>query len=386
MPEAAAWAIAIALAAAWLASHGRPTRDPDSLLYARISAELSVRPMDRWIAPEWPVGSYGRGYFREHPAGLFLPAAAVARLGYPAHQSAFAMNLVYQALTLVVLVRLAATLAPAADARALSWMLQLMPLAFAYRVRANHEQAVVLCLAVALLGLERARRDMRWSLLTVAGLVGLLLVKGVLAAPAFLVCVAWAALRRPGRAPWIALGISAAAAVVTVYAYEAAYRHVTGESFLETYLLRQVHGEFTNPLPQLGGFAYGLVWYSARLAWFPLPWSLAALAALPLFAPRRPLGREGWIAVAAIAIYLAPFSAWERRAERYLFPAYYALAVAGALVALRRFPRLARLAARVDRLGPWPAPALFFALFALHLAGGWLNLPTIKVWAPDAHR
>jgi hypothetical protein len=383
--EAAVWAIALALAAAWLAVHGRPTRDADSLLYSRISAELSVRPVQRWIAPEWPAGSYGNGYFREHPAGLFIPAAVAARLGYPAHQSAFAVNLVYQALTLVVLVRLAATLAPEVNAQALAWMLQLMPLAFAYRVRANHEQPVVLCLAAALLGLEYARRDARWSLLTVAGLVGLLLVKGVLAAPAFLVCVGWIALRRSGRGPCIALGASAAAAVVMIGAYEAAYRHVTGESFMGTYLLRQVPSRFTNPLPLLGTLGYGLTWYSARLLWFPFPWSLAALAALPLARPRRAPDAGGWIAVASIAIYLVLFSLWERRAERYLFPAYYAVGVAGALVALHRFPRLAALAARIDRWGPWPAPLLFLALFAVHLAGGWLHLPTIKVWAPDSH-
>ena len=118
-------------------------------------------------------------YFREHPAGLFFPAALLARLGYPASQAAFAVNLLYQVLTLVLLARLAGALAGEPDARALAWILQLLPLAFAYRVRANHEQPLVMFLAAALLGLEHARRDPRWSLLTVAGLLGLLLVKGV---------------------------------------------------------------------------------------------------------------------------------------------------------------------------------------------------------------
>ena len=152
MRAAAAWAVALALTAAWLAVHGRPTRDPDSLLYARIAADLSAKPMARWIAPEWPPGAYGQGYFREHPAGLFWPAALLARLGYPAPQAAFAANLLYQALTLVLLARLAASLAAEPEARALGWILQLLPLAFAYRVRANHEQPLVMCLAMALLG------------------------------------------------------------------------------------------------------------------------------------------------------------------------------------------------------------------------------------------
>lgn len=382
---AAAWAISLALAAAWLAAHGRPTRDPDSLLYARIAADLSGRPVHRWIAPEWPPGSYMQGYFREHPAGLFVPAAVLARLGYPAGQSAFAANLLYQALTLVLVARLAASLVAEPEARALAWILQLLPLAFAYRVRANHEQPLVMCLAAALLGLEHARRDARWSLLTVAGLLGILLVKGLLAAPAFLVCLVWVVLRRSGGRAWLALTMSAAAAIATVASYEASYREVTGESFLASYLGRQVlTGHVRDPLARLGGYAYAFVWYAARVLWFAFPWSLVALGELPrLAAGRGPRASGGWIALVTTALYLLLFSASERRAERYVFPACYAVAVAGALAAPRRFPRFARLVARTDRLDPWAAPALFFLLFALHLAGGWLHLPRIKIWGPD---
>ena len=203
-------------------------------------------------------------------------------------------------------------------------------------------------------------------------------------APAFLVCLAWVALRRSGPAPWFALGLSAVSAIATLAAYEAAYRAVTGESFLETYLGRQVLAGHVGHTRGLVGYAYALVWYAARVLWFALPWSLVALAALPrLVADRGPKGVAGWIALATTVLYLVLFSASERRAERYLFPAYYAVAVAGALAAQRRFPRFARLVARVDRMGPWVAPAVFFLLFALHLAGGWLLLPRVKVWAPD---
>jgi 4-amino-4-deoxy-L-arabinose transferase-like glycosyltransferase len=295
------------------------------------------------------------------------------------------VNLLYQVLTLVFLARLAGALVGEREARALAWVLQLLPLAFAYRVRANHEQPLVMFLAAALLGLEHARRDPRWSLLTVAGLLGLLLVKGVLAAPAFLVCLAWVALRPRGRWPWLALALSAAAAIAAVAAYEAAYRAVTGESFLATYLGRQIlTGHVRNPLDRLGGYAYAFVWYFARVVWFAFPWSLVALASLPRLVTDRAAGpRGGWIALATTAVYLLLFSASERRAERYLFPAYYAVAMAGALAAAGRFPRFARLVGKVDGLGPWAAPALFVLLFALHLAGGWLHLPRIKVWAPD---
>jgi hypothetical protein len=314
---AAAWTLAVLLAAAALAAQGKATRDPDSLLYARIAAAMSEQPLKRWIAPQWPSGSYGQGYFREHPVGLFVPAAALARLGYPAEQAAFAVNLLYQALSLVLLARLAATLLAGPEARALAWALQLLPLAFAYRVRANHEQPLLMLLAAALLGLEHARRDARWSLLAVAGLSGVLLVKGVLAAPAFLVCLAWLAIRRAGRRAWLSLALSLAALAAVAAVYESSYRAATGESFLSTYLGRQVlSGHLEDPLERIGAYAYTLAWYGARLLWFAFPWSLVALAALPRL--RRGGSPDGWIALAVTLLYLLPFSASERRAERYL--------------------------------------------------------------------
>ena len=85
------------------------TRDADSRLYAEMAARMSVAPAAEWIAPDFPPGWYMTGLYREHPVGLFVPAALLARLGYPAEQAAYAVNAVYQVLTIV--------LDPAAGAR-----------------------------------------------------------------------------------------------------------------------------------------------------------------------------------------------------------------------------------------------------------------------------
>ena len=119
---------------------GFEARDPDSSLYAAMAADLSTRPVSQWLTPEWR-GQWGNeGLFREHPVGIFLPSAALASLGYPAAQAAYLVNAVYQVLTLVLLQRLAAFYVPGAVARSLAWIIQLLPIAFAYRIRANHEQ------------------------------------------------------------------------------------------------------------------------------------------------------------------------------------------------------------------------------------------------------
>ena len=83
------------------------------------------------------------------------------------------------------------------------------------------------------------------------------------------------------------------------------------------------------------------------------------------------------------ALYLALFSIADRKADRYLFPAYYALGGGGAVAALRSSPALRRLAERLDRFGPLTPVAVWVITFAVHVVGGWLRLPRIKVWPSE---
>ncbi|HEY6554299.1 MAG TPA: hypothetical protein VI669_13160, partial [Vicinamibacteria bacterium] len=67
----------------------------------------------------------------------------------------------------------------------------------------------------------------------------------------------------------------------------------------------------------------------------------------------------------------------------YIFPVYYAVGAAGVVAALRAWPRLRSFTEDVLRR-PWIPAALWLALFALHILGGQLGVPTVKVWAPDS--
>jgi hypothetical protein len=400
---ALAWVLALAAGWAALAVTGYGARDPDSRLYAEIAARQEDAPLARWIAPEFPPGWYMSGLFREHPAGLFAPASALAALGYPAGQAAYAANALYQVLGIVLLQRLAATLVAGFEARALAWLVQLLPIAFTYRIRANHEAAMLLCLLAALYGTERARREPRFGLLVAAGLVGLLLVKGLLAAFGPALCALWLLARRaarlePGvrdRTAWIAVAAGVLVMAATAVAYEVAYRHATGEPFWPYYAGRQLGvaaGAGGDPGP--GGPLYNLVFYLARVLWFAFPWSVALFALL--WTHRRPSREAGGagargtgdasaragvvFALALAALYVGLFSLSDRRADRYIFPAYYAVGAAGAVAALRLLPPLRRLAERLDR--PWVPAAAWAATFAAHLFAGRLGLPTVKIWAP----
>jgi 4-amino-4-deoxy-L-arabinose transferase-like glycosyltransferase len=386
-----------ALAASWLAFAvlGYGSRDPDSRLYAEIAARMADASPAGWIAPEFPPGWFMSGLFREHPAGLFWPAALLARLGYPAGQAAYATNAVYQVATLVLLPALAAALVPVDRARALGWALQLLPIAFTYRARANHEQAVVLCLVLALLGTERSRRQARWAALTAAALAFLLLVKGLFALFGPLLCALWLLATSKSASPeagaertaWLGLGAATLAMLVAAAGYEVLYRWASGEPFWPFYASRQI-GVATAVQAEsaLLRKAANVAFYVGRILWFAFPWSLAlvweALASRRLATQAgEPAGARRRAAAVFVAgtvlAYVLGFGLFDRRADRYVFPAYYAVGAAGVLAALGRFPRLERLAARLDRA--W-LPACVFALtLALHLVAGRVGLPRVDV-------
>src|SRR5207244_8113420 len=82
------WVLAVALALLVIALAHRQGQDPDSRFYAGISARMAETPIAQWIAPEWFGNPNYSGLFREHPAGLFWPAALLARGGCPAEGAA----------------------------------------------------------------------------------------------------------------------------------------------------------------------------------------------------------------------------------------------------------------------------------------------------------
>lgn len=394
--EIAAWCAAVVVASAAVAAVGYDTPDPDSHLYAEMAATLSHRPFRSWIAPEWPPGLYMSGLYQEHPAGLFAPAAVLARLGYPAEQAAYALGLAYSALAFALVPWVAAAFAPA-EARTLGWLLQLLPIFFVFRVRANHEPALLAFFFLALLaaeGVSRARRGS--SLLLTAALAGLMLVKGFLVVPATACCALWLFVRSrdSGQAPrlrWIISGLTVAGGLAAVVlAYEWIYRCTTGESFLMAYPRRSlVVGHSWSPFT----IPYNLLFYSGRILWFAFPWSLALVGAALRYRPERrgtssdarglSPGVQGLLFVLGSAIvYLGLFSLSGRRAERYIYPVYPLVGAAGAVIALRRWPALNRLCAKLRPLESI-APALtWLLLVGLHLAGGYLHLPRIQVWKP----
>ena len=78
-----------------------------------------------------------------------------------------------------------------------------------------------------------------------------------------------------------------------------------------------------------------------------------------------------------VALLIAGFALADRKADRFIFPAYFIVGAAGAVTAFRCSPRLSRIADVLDR--PWVPAAFWLALFLLRLASG-AHLPRVTFW------
>ena len=379
------WSAAIVTAAALLVATDYRSRDPDSSLYARLSGELAGQPASRWIAPEWNGAWDQQGLFREHPVGILLPAAVLIRAGVPSGQAAYIVNMLYQAAVIALIPLVAGVVVRGFEARSLAWILQLLPVSFAYRIRGNQEQPLLMCFLALIYGTARARTDPAWVSLMVAAFCYLVLVKGAFAMFALVSAALWllvmpAPMGASDRWPWLGLAAAAAAAALMMTGYEALYVRTTGESFLDFYRSTRLGKSIRLGDPSV--FAHALVnvdWYLLWLAWFAAPWSLIAGAVVWTWLRAWTHGRMAQVfdvgsaraitwALLTTTLFIGVLSPALVRAERFIFPTYFIVGALGVVAAIRASAGFRLLAERAAG-SRWLPVAVWFVTFVLNLAG-----------------
>jgi hypothetical protein len=380
------WLAAVIAAAALLVTTDYTSRDPDSALYAKLAADLAPLPANRWIAPEWGGAWNHQGPFREHPVGILILPVLLIRGGFPPDQSSYVVNMLYQVGVILLIPMVAVVFVKGVEARSLAWLLQLLPVAFVYRIRANQEHATLLCFLAVLYGTHRSREHPAWIALTVAAFCFFVLIKGVFAVIALVGAVLWLMVGADNRNttgsrrwPWVGLVLMVAAASIMMASYEVLYRRTTGESFLAFYKATRLGASVQ--LPDSGIVLHTLVnivWYVARLLWFAFPWSIAALGATWIWLRAKADGVAGgaidraaerglmW-ALLFTGVSIAIWSPAAVRAERFVFAAYYVVGAVGAVASIRRFAGMRQLVNELDRYA-WLPTAVWFLTFALNLA------------------
>ena len=362
------------------------SHDGDSNLYASIASYTTSELVGEWIAPKWWAIWPDSGLhelFIEHPAGLFWIPAALGRIGLPAGPSAYVVGIASALASLLAIGALADRVSGPRIARGVLILLPLMPVAFIFRVRANHEYPMLLCLVGALVALERVRRAWIWLGVTCVAFASALVIKGVFALLVIGACGLWLLLAP--RAPedrsgawrsWVAFGAGVICLAAVAVWYDAWYARVTGHSFWAAYWARQVGPmTFASSLGQAGTIARHLGFYALHILWYSAPWTvvlvwlgvrrwLPARASSPvsLTGAER---RAGWFVVLFTAASLASLSVPSRVAERYAFSASFLLGAMGIAASLAAWPKWRGWIERADAA----IPALPAVVWAVTLIG-----------------
>jgi 4-amino-4-deoxy-L-arabinose transferase-like glycosyltransferase len=392
--ELAVWGGCLAVVCVLLGVSGFQSRDPDSAFYAVMTARLANGPMSSWIAPEWGGLWNGTGLWQEHPIGIYLVPIGVAKLGFPAAQAAYAVGIAAGLACLLLMARLAAATGTDGAGRAALVLLQLVPAAFVFRVRANHEYPMLLCLLAAIVALDGVRRSWVWTIGVVAAVTAALLIKGVFVALVLLGAGLWALinpLRVPGSfaRPAIALAVAVAGAVLVALGYDLLYRDATGTTFWGGYWRRQL-GPVAEAAPGAGvvDLVYHALFYVAHLAWLSAPWGAALVAlAIAWTASARarwqqlpaPLRGTVLFALAYVTVSIALLSPSGRFAERYLFSPFLISAAVGVAAACYAWPAIPAAIARLDRRIP-ALPALLWLVLIVGRLGLGPLLPRPRFW------
>jgi hypothetical protein len=379
------WGAGWLVISAVLVLSGFTSADPDSALYAQISARLAEGPAARWIAPEWWGFWESEGLFREHPAGVFFLPVLLGSAGIPVEQAAYIIGVGAGALCLVLAGLLLSRVTSVADGRAVLLLLQLMPVAFIFRIRSNHEYLVLAALLGLVLALDGLKRHWGWAAVVVVALVAGLLVKGVFVIFLLLAAALWIAFD-PGPGPrmrgrqLVAMAAGVAAMVAVAGWYDAAYFRVTGETFWMPYWRRQMgQVEVLSLGDQALQLLLRLAFYIGVPLWHAAPWSVILLAAAWRGrAPVRDRLRRPWpapirgalAAALFVCVSIAMLTPSSRYAERYIFAGTYVLAMLGAAVTLHAWPALRERMTAIDRRLPGLAALLWVVLVLMRLGAG----------------
>jgi len=335
--------------------------DADSSCYSRISMELAKEPMAAWCAPQWYGHGGNQGLFRDHFPGIFWLPALLVRAGVKDSRAALVANFIYILLGLWFLYKLASLYGDAGlrshDGRpfgacdsalrshesrpfgacdsALGWAavfgFVLTPIFLQYLIRANHEPPLNLAVTAALYALARRPRAFRHKALFVAALVFAVFIKGFSAALLSILAVLFWLILSRDRRTFALIAVAHLIMLAAVALFEVWYRGVAHTSFLAAYAAFQGGRTVSlqiSPLRKL----YNVVWYAARVLWFSAPWVYFALYGLAKYGRRTlALAKDRLLhALLGGGLAVMAFIALsDRKADRYIFPAYMLFALAG---------------------------------------------------------
>jgi len=319
--------------------------DSDSSAYSSIARKLAYQPINTWCAPDWGGHGYNYGLFREHPPGALWITALFIRIGVPESSAAFCANFLYIFLSLYFIYLLTSYFGGPLLGWGAVFAYAFTPIFLQYLIRANHEHPLNLAVIAGIYGLVRSEESWKYKVIFVVSLIFAFFVKGIFAfILTILALVYWIVFLR-NRRTLLFIVLANLFALGIMFLFELWYRQVTaGIGFWVNYInLQSGRGVVTgfNPLRKI----YNLIWYLGRAIWFPAPWVFFIFYGAYKWRKEKvsllkdKLFKLSVISAGCIIFW---FSLFDRKADRYIFPAYSFLVLAGVWVLLRLKPKLMR--------------------------------------------
>lgn len=330
-------------------------RDSDSSCYSAISQQLTHEPLLKWCAPQWWGHGGNQGFFLEHPPGIFWLPALLIRLGVKPWVAALCANFIYILLSLWFIFLLARRWGNSLWGWGAVFGIVLTPIFLQYLIRANQEHPLNLAVLAGIYGLDRSRESKRGGWLFIGALILAVFVKGVSVALLSLLAVLyWLVVSRNRKTfVWIVVGHLVALGAAGLF--ELWYQAIAGQPFWSNYFsiqgARSLAGGF-DPLRK----AYNVAWYAARILWFAAPWTVFLIAEGVVSKKRRlDFWRDSFLRFLLFGSMgiVVVFAFSDRKADRYIFPAYILIALAGLVVFLKARPKIMEFLRTQEQRLPW---------------------------------
>lgn len=318
-------------------------RDSDSKAYSYIAQNLALQPIVKWCAPEWYGHGGNVGLFQDHTPGVLWITAFFIRLGVPSASAALCANFLYIFLTLYFIFLLLRYF----ECPLLGWAgifaYVFTPIFLQYLIRANHEHPINLAVIAGIYGFVRCEESWKYKALFVASLIFAFFIKGLSAfILTALVLIYWLIFLRNKRT-FLFIVLAHVFAFGIMYLYELWYQKITdGVGFWLNYVAFQ-RGETTRPGFNPFRMIYNFIWYLGRAIWFSTPWVFFIFYGI--YKWRKEFistikNKFFKLSIINAAFIILVFSLFERKADRYIFPAYTFLTLAGVWILYRFKPKI----------------------------------------------
>lgn len=372
--------MAFLLATLVLANSHFKSSSNDSKYYTDLVVRYHNQPWQNIITPKW-----GENYWSFDPnsynldlfPGHLIMGVIVTKLGAPPEQALHILGMIFQVLSIFLLVKIAREFIEEDSASVLFYSILLTPMAFSYNIRANHELGIMFFSLLALYAGLKLPTYKWWGIASIISATMLLWIKG----PFFIFGLSFTflgyVLAVPDLKKFTPLIITLIISLVVIISSALYFNHLfeslTGQNFLIGFWKIQIEGRqipYTTQYSFITLKLYNFYYYSWHYIVYALPWFL--FLPIAIFNNSKAFitilkSRLSLCLLGAAFTFLLVFTVNSRHAARYVFPAYYLFSAWTILMLYNLSPGFQKFHKKIaDRGIQYAAPLLWLLIFFLH--------------------